>query len=268
MAEKKTIIINGNLVDVWQFSHSAQDIDDATDRVLKGWTYAMEIPIGNGCYIKDGDGQGQLVLGARQGDRVLITDSKVELIGAEGLPLKNVAAPTDDKDAANKKYVDDRIASVTGGAPTGCIVMWSGAASDVPDGWYLCDGTNGTPDLRDRFVVGAGNAYTPGATGGNAQVTLTVDQLPEHNHSAGTLATESGGSHTHTYYRASAKTANQGMSGGTNQNVASISSASESTGSDGIHTHAINGETGSVGSGQAVSILPPYYALCYIIKGA
>lgn len=51
------------------------------------------------------------------------------------------------------------------GVPVGTISMWVGSVGDIPAGWHLCDGTNGTPDLRDRFVVGAGNKYNPGSTG-------------------------------------------------------------------------------------------------------
>jgi hypothetical protein len=50
--------------------------------------------------------------------------------------------------------------------PAGGIIMWSGSIGSVPSGYYLCDGTNGTPDLRDRFVVGSGSTYAVGNTGG------------------------------------------------------------------------------------------------------
>ena len=50
--------------------------------------------------------------------------------------------------------------------PSGGIIMWSGSIGSIPSGYYICDGTNGTPDLRDRFVVGAGNTYAVGNTGG------------------------------------------------------------------------------------------------------
>lgn len=50
---------------------------------------------------------------------------------------------------------------------TGMITIWSGAIVDIPAGWHLCDGTEGTPDLRDNFIVGAGSTYAPAATGGN-----------------------------------------------------------------------------------------------------
>jgi len=48
----------------------------------------------------------------------------------------------------------------------GMIILWSGAIVDIPDGFALCDGSNGTPDLRNRFIVGAGDLHAVGATGG------------------------------------------------------------------------------------------------------
>ena len=58
--------------------------------------------------------------------------------------------------------------------PSGVILMWSGTTDNIPKGWFLCDGTNGTPNLRDRFIIGAGGKYSPGATGGAASVTPEV----------------------------------------------------------------------------------------------
>ena len=52
--------------------------------------------------------------------------------------------------------------------PTGVIVMWSGSIASIPTGWLICDGTNGTPDLRNRFIVGAGSTYSVAGTGGSA----------------------------------------------------------------------------------------------------
>jgi len=69
-----------------------------------------------------------------------------------------------------------------GSVPRGVIVMWSGSIATIPSGWALCDGANGTPDLRDRFVVGAGSSYSVGATGGENIHTLTVAEMPSHNH--------------------------------------------------------------------------------------
>ena len=68
------------------------------------------------------------------------------------------------------------------GVPTGLISMWSGSVAAIPGGWQLCDGTNGTPDLRDRFIVGAGSSYAPGNTGGQNAVTLSIGEMPNHDH--------------------------------------------------------------------------------------
>lgn len=73
--------------------------------------------------------------------------------------------------------------------PTGVIVLWSGNFGSIPAGWVLCDGTNGTPDLRNRFVFGANVTGDVGTTGGNSSITLSTAQLPAHNHSGTTDAT-------------------------------------------------------------------------------
>ena len=67
-----------------------------------------------------------------------------------------------------------------GGVPAGMICMWSGDA--VPDGWAVCDGQNGTPDLRGRFILGVSETHPMGETGGEEEVTLTIQQMPDHYH--------------------------------------------------------------------------------------
>lgn len=122
------------------------------------------------------------------------------------------------------------------GVPVGIICMWSGSISNVPSGWALCNGQNGTPDLRGRFVVGAGGAYSVGATGGAAQVTLTTAQIPAHGHS-GTAA--SAGSHSH-----AASTGSNGSH-----------SHSGSTNSAGAHTHGIQHDNGTTASAGTKNVL-------------
>jgi microcystin-dependent protein len=67
--------------------------------------------------------------------------------------------------------------------PRGIIMMWNSAAP--PAGWALCDGNQGTPNLRNRFIVGAGGEYNVGETGGEKEVRLTISQMPKHSHSGG-----------------------------------------------------------------------------------
>lgn len=74
--------------------------------------------------------------------------------------------PTNDKELATKKYVDDNAGGGSSGIVTGMIVIWSGAANAVPTGWVLCDGNNNTPNLSGKFVLGYG---TTGSTTGNAK---------------------------------------------------------------------------------------------------
>lgn len=66
--------------------------------------------------------------------------------------------------------------------PVGLISMWSGSV--IPGGWVLCDGRNDTPDLRNRFIVGAGDNYNIGVTGGEDKHALTVEEMPRHKHSS------------------------------------------------------------------------------------
>ena len=68
------------------------------------------------------------------------------------------------------------------GVPSGIIAVWSGSEGSIPSGWYLCNGSNGTPDLRNRFIVGAGSgsSYSVGNTGGSNTVTLSTSQIPSH----------------------------------------------------------------------------------------
>lgn len=62
------------------------------------------------------------------------------------------------------------------------IIMFSGAIASIPTGWYLCNGANGTPDLRDKFIVGAGSTYAVDGTGGEATHILTTPEIPAHTH--------------------------------------------------------------------------------------
>jgi len=192
--------------------------------------------------------------------------------------------------ASTTIYGDLKVTGESNVMPSGGIIMWSGSTDDIPTTWALCDGLNGTPDLRDRFVVGAGSSYSVGATGGANSVALTIAQLPAHAHSfsgssssAGyhshSGSTNSTGTHTHSYsdsYLAYVEIGNiydlqsRGRDGRkVNNNTtgsAGAHSHSVTINSAGAHTHTISGTIGSTGSGQAHENRPPFYALAYIMK--
>ena len=83
--------------------------------------------------------------------------------------------------------------------PVGGIIIWSGSIAAIPVSWQLCDGTNGTPNLRDRFVVGAGTSYGVGATGGANTVTLDATMIPAHTHTVSASGTTSTVSNDHSH---------------------------------------------------------------------
>jgi microcystin-dependent protein len=157
--------------------------------------------------------------------------------------------------------------------PSGFIGMWSGSIATIPVGWLLCDGNNGTPNLTDKFVIGAGGAYAVGASGGSSTQTLTVGNLPAHTHSG---ISDSGGAHTHSItdpghahsYTAAGGQNNvyPGNNGGAYPYGSTTGGATTgiTINSGGAHTHSFT--TNSTGSGNSFSILPPYYALAFIMK--
>ena len=132
--------------------------------------------------------------------------------------------------------------------PSGGIILWSGSTGSVPSGWYLCDGTNGTPDLRNSFIVGAGNTYAVGATGGTADAIVV-----SHTHTA--TVTDPGHSHT---LNVTDQLGGGGGGGDANSGPVHPSTNTSTTG-----ISVTNSTTGVSGTNQN---LPPYYALAYIQK--
>jgi len=142
---------------------------------------------------------------------------------------------------------DDLVDDINTAMPSGGIIIWSGAVASIPSGWYLCNGSNSTPDLRGKFVYGAGGAYAVGATGGAETHTLSEAEMPVHTHIQN--------SHTHSYSAGGA--ADTFDSGPYSYNV--INFAARTSGA----TTATNQ---NAGSGSAHNNLPPYHALAFIMK--
>jgi len=133
--------------------------------------------------------------------------------------------------------------------PSGGIIMWSGAVSAIPLGWVLCNGTAGTPNLQNKFVLGAGDTYAVAATGGSANAVAV-----NHTHTAS--VTDPGHRHLISY-----QSTVGGPSYGSSTTGSSAGSQTESA-VTGV-TVTVNPLTGEDGINKN---LPPYYALAYIMK--
>ena len=131
--------------------------------------------------------------------------------------------------------------------PAGGILLWSGSIGSIPAGYVLCNGNNGTPDLRDRFIVGAGSTYSVDATGGSANAVVV-----SHTHTA--TVTDPG--HNHTSLITPSGAINSG----------GVDLAYFTTGNTGTATTGITVTNASAGVSGTNANLPPYYALCYIMK--
>jgi hypothetical protein len=137
--------------------------------------------------------------------------------------------------------------------PTGMILLWSGSIGSIPSGYLLCDGTNSTPDLRDRFVIGAGSSYSVNQTGGTADAIVV-----SHTHTATSTVTDPG--HLHSYDFPGTGNSYGSNSGGLTQGRIATNTSTATTG---ITVATTNATSGTSGTGQNI---PPYFALCYIMK--
>ncbi len=137
--------------------------------------------------------------------------------------------------------------------PSGMIVLWSGATDAIPTGWVLCNGSNSTPDLRNRFVVGAGDTYSVNATGGSADATI-----PTHTHSATSSVSDSGHAHA---INLTGFTGGGATALGAQNIVGNTQSTTTVTTGISVSTSIAN-----AGSSGTNANLPPYYALAYIMK--
>lgn len=210
-------------------------------------------------------------------------------VSMNGNQLNNVANGTAPTDAVN-------LAQLKAYLPIGAIMLYSGAVANIPTlwgaNWALCNGQNGTPNLMDKFVVGAGNAYAPGATGGTTSYTLTVANMPVHSHGVydpGHAHGVADPGHAHGVYDpghvhnyqvppAASNPDGQGASSGASwlalDGYTTYNTSASGTGIGiygagtgiGIYGSGTNISINNAGSGAAFTVVPPYYALCYVMK--
>lgn len=170
-----------------------------------------------------------------------------------GVPTAPTASPgTNTTQIATTAFV------LANSVPAGAIIMWSGSIASIPAGWFLCDGNNGTPDLRNRFVVGAGSTYAVNATGGSADAIVV-----SHSHTASSSVSDPQHSHgtpaggNYMYLNGASIIAS--TVGGNNIGIASTTGSA----STGI---SVTTTVNSAGSSGTNANLPPYFALAYIMK--
>lgn len=162
-------------------------------------------------------------------------------------------------DAYTKQEIDDKIMTIgssVGGVPLGAIMIWSGSEDDIPTGWALCDGQDGRFDLRHKFVLGAGPNHPVGETGGSEEVELTIGQLANHRHIEYAPRKTSRGVFPMGYIQdIDQETTSPRRVTFSEDSIIEYGTISSMTIS-----------TESVGNSQPHPNMPPYYALCYIVK--
>lgn len=182
-----------------------------------------------------------------------------------GTPTTPTAATgTNTTQVASTAFVQSAI----GAALSGVIVMWSGTIATIPSGWVLCNGSNSTPDLRNRFIIGAhsdsaGVAYTT-ITGSNTQTGGSKDAITvSHSHTATSTVTDPGHNHPPlspaTTFWGNNATATSGSPGGGSE-AASLTTGNRTTGITVATSISTEGSSGTNAN------LPTYYALAFIMK--
>lgn len=206
--------------------------------------------------------------------------------------LKNLANGTAPTDAATMSQLNALL-------PTRTILPWAGSVADIPavwgSNWALCNGQNGTPNLTDKFLIGAGGTYASGATGGATSYTLSIANMPTHNHGVydpghthavsdpGHAHSVYDGGHAHSIPGGGWGQAGQDNGGGSfisggngygtwpygvNGTISSGSNIGIYSAGTGISLYgaATGITTNNAGTGAAFTVIPPYYAVCYVMK--
>jgi microcystin-dependent protein len=167
-----------------------------------------------------------------------------------GTPTAPTAvAGTNTTQIATTAFAD---AAAKAAFPVGGIILWSGSIANIPATWQLCDGTNGTPNLRDRFIVGAGSTYAVNATGGANTVTLDATMIPSHTHSISASGSSGNASTDHVH----ALTASGTTSGHSNDHAHSGTTSAVSN----DHSHNFSGTTSGQSNTHSHAVSDPGHA--------
>lgn len=217
---------------------------------------------------------------------ITVQDNGVGVGTAAGVKTVNFTGPDITVTNVGGTAVDVAVATASPWV-AGSIIMWYGTVGTIPSGWALCDGTAGTPDLRDKFIIGAGGSYAKGATGGalssstssngahdhsgnTGGTALTSSQMPVHAHSVwvdGSADTDSlsyGFNYASNLAVAAKSTTGTGAyRSANNASNQLIQSTGGTGGSTDPHVHSINSDGAHV---HTVTTTPPYHAVYFIMK--
>jgi hypothetical protein len=138
--------------------------------------------------------------------------------------------------------------------PNNIVIAWSGSIASIPTSWFLCDGTNGTPDLRNRFIAAAGSKYSLSSVGGNKDAVNIA-----HTHTGSTSSSSASHTHTFTFMNSGSSTTNTDIIRNLSEGVG------ETTSTSGSHSHGLT--TNTVGESGVDKNIPPYMALAFIMYG-
>ena len=149
--------------------------------------------------------------------------------------------------------------------PKGSIIMFNGLSSEIPKGWHICDGTEGTPNLTGKFIKASN---TSGETGGKSTIQILEENMPRHTHTfvGNQVTTSESGAHTHTIRGKYGKSDNAN-----DRNCLETGSETDliTTSQSGAHTHTIDMSATQLsyqGGGKPIEFEPLYYSLIYIMK--
>ena len=204
-----------------------------------------------------------------------VSDDSVARKLATGTSATTVSISNSSTVLATTEFTQNLVSAaiyggIEGALPPGVITLWYGAIANIPYGWQLCDGTNGSPDLRGKFVIGASedNAHSTATTtitglqtitGGNANSTLV-----SHTHIAGSVVTDPGHHHNSQY---DGRTPGSIDYTGAGSEIGGMGTGYTYPTTDSVTGITVSTSILAAGSGDGTNAnLPPYYALAYIIK--
>lgn len=147
--------------------------------------------------------------------------------------------------------------------PQGTILSWFGQLSNIPSGFAVCDGKNGTPDLRNRFIVGAGDSYNFGDTGGSSSVLLSEANIANHRHLMFVPGYRTLGKGY--FYQSLSNSTYVSVGGNSSSGSCEEKYNMVSAGSSTAPSIGLTGYAGTT-SPQPFDNRPPYYSLYYIMK--